>query len=55
MEDKKSRLIGCVDLTTVRCCVLSQLTVLGTRERLLPDFGRIVRNKRLEEGKDRRT
>ena len=42
-------------LTTVRCCVLLQLTVLRTRERLLPDFGRIVQNKRLEEDKDRRT
>ena len=40
------------------CCLLltavSQLTVLGTRERLLPDFGRIVQNKRHEEDKDRR-
>ena len=42
-------------LTTVRCCVLLQLTVLRTRKRLLPDFGRIVQNKRLEEDKDRRT
>ena len=58
-EDKKSRLMGCVLLATVGCgvyhTVVSQLTVLGNRERLLPDFGRIVQNKRHEEDKDRRS
>ena len=60
MEDKKSRLIRCMHLATVVRCyyAVSQLTVttfLATWRRLLPDFGRIIQDKKQEEEKERRT
>ena len=55
-EDKKSRLIGCVHLNTVRCYLLllqlASWQYLATT--LLGSIWRIIQDKRQEEDKDRR-